>query len=143
MDTRSPSPSPQATSTSGAMTPVFASIRKRTRVSGDVITMSLPARDTELDWRGFSPGQFNMLYAFGVGEVPISLSRDPANDEHQVRAQRTRSQSLRQQVAREAAGVVPADEEENDGYKLADGNLDVARQRDRNAAQISSIFSNT
>lgn len=24
------------------------------------------------------PGQFNMLYAFGVGEVPISLSGDPA-----------------------------------------------------------------
>ncbi|MEM4545962.1 MAG: FAD/NAD(P)-binding protein [Nitrososphaerota archaeon] len=25
----------------------------------------------------FVPGQFNMLYAFGVGEVPISLSGDP------------------------------------------------------------------
>jgi len=26
----------------------------------------------------FKPGQFNMLYAFGVGEVPISISGDPA-----------------------------------------------------------------
>jgi len=26
----------------------------------------------------FLPGQFNMLYAFGVGEVPISVSGDPA-----------------------------------------------------------------
>lgn len=26
----------------------------------------------------FMPGQFNMLYAFGVGEVPISISGDPA-----------------------------------------------------------------
>ncbi len=26
----------------------------------------------------FSPGQFNMLYAFGKGEVPISISGDPA-----------------------------------------------------------------
>ena len=26
----------------------------------------------------FAPGQFNMLYAFGVGEVPISISGDPA-----------------------------------------------------------------
>lgn len=26
----------------------------------------------------FAPGQFNMLYAFGVGEVPISVSGDPA-----------------------------------------------------------------
>jgi NAD(P)H-flavin reductase len=28
---------------------------------------------------GFKPGQFNMLYAFGVGEVPISISGDPAD----------------------------------------------------------------
>ena len=27
------------------------------------------------------PGQFNMLYAFGVGEVPISTSADPATRE--------------------------------------------------------------
>lgn len=27
----------------------------------------------------FSPGQFNMLYVFGVGEVPISISGDPGN----------------------------------------------------------------
>ena len=26
----------------------------------------------------FEPGQFNMLYAFGVGEVPISISSAPA-----------------------------------------------------------------
>ena len=26
----------------------------------------------------FAPGQFNMLYVFGVGEVPISISGDPA-----------------------------------------------------------------
>lgn len=36
-------------------------------------------------WR---PGQFNMLYAFGVGEVPISISGDPARTDrvtHTVR----------------------------------------------------------
>lgn len=27
----------------------------------------------------FAPGQFNMLYVFGVGEVPISVSGDPNN----------------------------------------------------------------
>ncbi len=27
----------------------------------------------------FQPGQFNMLYVFGVGEVPISISSDPAD----------------------------------------------------------------
>ena len=30
----------------------------------------------------FAPGQFNMLYAFGVGEVPISISGDPARPGH-------------------------------------------------------------
>ena len=37
----------------------------------------------------FSPGQFNMLYAFGVGEVAISISGDPARSDrlaHTVRA---------------------------------------------------------
>ncbi|HSV28312.1 MAG TPA: Ni/Fe hydrogenase subunit gamma, partial [Candidatus Omnitrophota bacterium] len=28
---------------------------------------------------GFKAGQFNMLYVFGVGEVPISISGDPAD----------------------------------------------------------------
>ena len=35
------------------------------------------------------PGQFNMLYAFGVGEVPISISGDPADARsliHTIRA---------------------------------------------------------
>ena len=31
---------------------------------------------------GFQPGQFNMLYALGVGEVAISISGDPAGDSH-------------------------------------------------------------
>ena len=37
----------------------------------------------------FAPGQFNMLYAFGVGEVAISMSGDPARADrivHTVRA---------------------------------------------------------
>ncbi len=30
----------------------------------------------------FAPGQFNMLYRFGVGEVPISISSDPSHTDH-------------------------------------------------------------
>lgn len=30
----------------------------------------------------FEAGQFNMLYAFGVGEIPISMSSDPAARQH-------------------------------------------------------------
>jgi NAD(P)H-flavin reductase len=36
----------------------------------------------------FEPGQFNMLYAFGVGEVPISISGDPTNHEKIVHTTR-------------------------------------------------------
>lgn len=37
----------------------------------------------------FVPGQFNMLYAFGAGEVPISIASDPSEPqriEHTIRA---------------------------------------------------------
>ena len=37
----------------------------------------------------FAPGQFNMMYLFGVGEVPISISGDPAQPKalvHTIRA---------------------------------------------------------
>ncbi len=36
----------------------------------------------------FEPGQFNMLYVFGVGEAPISMSGDPADETlvHTIRA---------------------------------------------------------
>ena len=41
------------------------------------------------DGFSFEPGQFNMVYEFGVGEVPISISGDPAEPErlvHTIRA---------------------------------------------------------
>lgn len=43
----------------------------------DTFTMELEPLDGEA-MTPFRPGQFNMLYAFGVGEVPISVSGDPA-----------------------------------------------------------------
>jgi NAD(P)H-flavin reductase len=36
----------------------------------------------------FAPGQFNMLYVFGVGEVPISISGDPTKSETLVHTTR-------------------------------------------------------
>jgi NAD(P)H-flavin reductase len=46
----------------------------------------------------FAPGQFNMLYVFGVGEVPISISGDPAKSEtlvHTTRAVGTVTNAMR------------------------------------------------
>lgn len=49
----------------------------RRREAPDVVTLGLePLDGPRLE---FAAGQFNMLYAFGVGEVPISISGDPAS----------------------------------------------------------------
>ncbi len=54
----------------------------------DTVTLVLSAEGGDGSFR-FHPGQFNMLYVFGVGEVPISISGDPDADGpllHTVRA---------------------------------------------------------
>ena len=64
---------------------VLKSVRRDT---ADTFTMDLVSAGTS-QGMAFAPGQFNMLYAFGVGEVPISISGDSANPDrltHTVRA---------------------------------------------------------
>lgn len=66
---------PQTGGTS-AMLPVFYTVTRVTKETDDTFTLSIDAES-----RGgfsFAPGQFNMVYAFGAGEVPISISGDPA-----------------------------------------------------------------
>ncbi|MBI4829319.1 MAG: FAD/NAD(P)-binding protein [Nitrospinae bacterium] len=60
----------------GVHTPARHVIRRRARETADTFTWEL----APLDGPGarFAPGQFNMLYAFGAGEVPVSISGDPA-----------------------------------------------------------------
>jgi NAD(P)H-flavin reductase len=58
------------------------------RDTADTWTLGLEAVSGNSGTR-FGPGQFNMVYAFGVGEVPISISGDPAGPgplEHTVRS---------------------------------------------------------
>jgi NAD(P)H-flavin reductase len=60
-----------------------ASVRSETE---DTWTLELDAGDDGFE---FEPGQFTMLYSHGVGEVPISISGDPAEPArlvHTVRA---------------------------------------------------------
>ena len=52
-------------------------IRRVARETSDTVTLEIdPPGDGA--WTGFRPGQFDMLYMFGVGEAAISLSGDPA-----------------------------------------------------------------
>lgn len=63
-------------------------VTERRRETADTWTLELEPLDRKHDFT-FLPGQFNMLYAFGAGEVPISVSGDPRLAErlvHTVRA---------------------------------------------------------
>lgn len=73
----------------GLMVPKFRPIDRVTQETDDVVTLSIRPDDQAPELARFKPGQFNMLYAFGIGEVPISISGDPtAMDQivHTIRA---------------------------------------------------------
>jgi NAD(P)H-flavin reductase len=55
------------------MVPLVAHVRARRRETRDTWTLAIDAGGL-----AFRPGQFNMLYAFGIGEIPVSVSGDPA-----------------------------------------------------------------
>ncbi len=60
-----------------AMTARPFSIRRTIRETDDTFSMELtPCEGTKSF--SFTPGQFDMLYVYGVGEVPISISGDPS-----------------------------------------------------------------
>jgi NAD(P)H-flavin reductase len=59
--------------------------------------LSIDTRGIGVDGVAFEPGQFNMLYAFGIGEIPVSLSGNPATRGHltyTVRAVGSASQAI-------------------------------------------------
>jgi NAD(P)H-flavin reductase len=60
------------------MTPVWGTIASVRRELEDTVTLTIDPAGGDLI---FAPGQFTMLYAFGIGEVPISISGDPAHPE--------------------------------------------------------------
>jgi len=55
------------------MVPRVVRVTKRRKDAPDVVTLEMEMKDGF----DFVPGQFNMLTAFGVGEVAISISGDP------------------------------------------------------------------
>jgi NAD(P)H-flavin reductase len=70
-----------------AEVPAVAVVCRRRREGPQTWTLELEMQDD--DPMQFAPGQFNMLTAFGVGEVPISVSGDPCTQGpllHTIRA---------------------------------------------------------
>ncbi len=60
------------------MVPVPYRVEGVKRETHDTFSLDLAPADGAAV-TSFQPGQFNMLYVFGVGEVPISISGDPEN----------------------------------------------------------------
>jgi NAD(P)H-flavin reductase len=82
---------------SDPMTPRPFRVQRVRRETYDTFTLELePANGA--DGFSFAAGQFNMLYLFGVGEVPISISGDPTKPQtlvHTVRSVGAVTQALR------------------------------------------------
>jgi len=70
--------------------PRQAEIMERVEEAADIFTLRLRISDPEAHNKyDLQPGQFNMLYLFGGGEVPISIVSDPEHDDllyHTIRA---------------------------------------------------------
>lgn len=60
------------------MIPDYAKVKKIIWETEDVFTLELIYLNEEKKVFDFKPGQFNMLYSFGVGESAISISSDSA-----------------------------------------------------------------
>ncbi|TAK66077.1 MAG: Ni/Fe hydrogenase subunit gamma [Bacteroidetes bacterium] len=70
------------------MLPAPYVVQRVLRETHDTFTLELSPKTTMNGFR-FSPGQFNMLYVFGVGEVPISISGDPSKTKTLIHTTRT------------------------------------------------------
>lgn len=91
----------------GAMTPEPFVIKKINRDTADTFTIELTGVDSG-QGIAFAPGQFNMLYVFGIGEIPISISGDPTSTKslvHTIRVVGTVSRALRRLKAGDIVGV--------------------------------------
>jgi NAD(P)H-flavin reductase len=90
-----------------AMLPERYRVTRAIAENTDVVTLEIAPVDGG-EVATFEPGQFNMLYAFGVGEIPISMSGDPADRGgyvHSIRRVGTVSGALSRLQAGDMLGV--------------------------------------
>ena len=89
------------------MLPQRYRIQQVRREIPDTFTLELEPEDGG-DIPQFATGQFNMLYVFGVGEIPISISGDPAKRRplvHTTRAVGTVSKAMRDLKPGDVIGI--------------------------------------
>jgi NAD(P)H-flavin reductase len=72
---------------SNPMTPVPFRVRNVRRETRDTFTLELRPEDAAGRF-SFAAGQFNMMYVFGMGEVPMSITGDPGRSDSLVHTTR-------------------------------------------------------
>jgi NAD(P)H-flavin reductase len=98
---------PQNPAAGQPLLPAPYEVRRVSRETADTFTLELTPQDGG-PGLAFAPGQFNMLYAFGRGEAPISISGDPARPDilaHTIRAVGNVTQALTRLKRGGALGV--------------------------------------
>lgn len=99
-------------------------VREVSKETPDTFTLRL-APDAGSNGSTFEPGQFSMLWVFGVGELPISISGDPAEHDRLVYTVRSVGQATNALVTRAVGEGVGVRGPFGKGWPL-----DAARGRD-------------
>ncbi len=89
------------------MVPCLYAVQRARQETQDTFTLALTPRNGHRP-QPFAPGQFNMLYLFGAGEVPISISGDPGHPQilvHTTRVVGTVTKAMRQLGVGDTLGV--------------------------------------
>jgi NAD(P)H-flavin reductase len=89
------------------MLPASYRVQRLRQETNDTFTLDLQPLQ-HVEGSAFAPGQFNMLYVFGVGEVPISISGNPTKPMplvHTTRAVGNVTKAMRQLKVGEVIGV--------------------------------------
>lgn len=113
-------------------------VRRRKQETDDTFTLDLQAVNGTEEF-AFAPGQFNMLYAFGVGEVPISISGNPSHKGsvlHTTREVGTVTKAIRRLKVGDTLGLRgpfgsswPVDEAEGNDIVFVAGGIGLAPLR--------------
>jgi len=87
------------------MVPPPCAVRQVVKETPDTFTLTLDSpRETQRN--GFLPGQFSMLWVFGVGELPISISGDPAQPDRLTYTVRSVGQATHALVSEKVGGSI-------------------------------------
>ena len=113
-------------------------IRRVVKETADTFSLQLHSQVRGETFK-FKPGQFNMLYVFGVGEVPISISGDPTKSEvliHTTREVGTVTRAMRSLKVNDLIGIRgpygsswPVDKAEDHDVVIVAGGIGLAPLR--------------